>query len=194
MRLLFATTNQGKVEELAGMVGPGVQVCSLRDVPGYPEVVEDGETFEANARKKAEAAYRATGLAALADDSGLCVDALGGRPGVHSNRYAPGTDRDRCVKLLAELEGVPDERRTAAFVCALALRLPDGRMVVEHGRCEGRIGHGMRGTNGFGYDPLFVLASGATMAELTREEKAAISHRGRAFERMRPHLAALGRD
>lgn len=194
MKLLFATGNPAKVEELAGMVESGVQVCSLREVPGYPEVVEDGETFEANARKKAEAAMRATGIPALADDSGLCVDALSGRPGVHSNRYAPGSDRDRCEKLLAELEGIPDERRTATFECALALALPDGRVVVEHGRCHGRIGHQMRGTQGFGYDPLFLLASGYTMAELSREEKAAISHRGQAFSRMRPHLAALGRE
>lgn len=192
-RLLFATRNAGKVRELEALVGGAVKVASLKEYPELSEVEEDQDTFEGNARKKALAAAAATGLPALADDSGLCVEALGGRPGVYSARYAPGTDRDRCEKLLEELRQVPDERRGAAFVCALCLAFPDGRTVVERGRCEGRIGHRPRGEGGFGYDPVFVVgALGRTMAELAPEEKSAISHRGVAFARMRPHLVKLG--
>jgi XTP/dITP diphosphohydrolase len=120
------------------------------------------------------------------------VDALGGQPGIHSARYAEGSDQARYQKLLGELSGVPDDKRTAAFVCALCLALPGGgRAVIEVGRCEGRIGHEPRGSNGFGYDPVFVLPQGKTMAELTAEEKAGLSHRGVAFRKMLPHLLAL---
>lgn len=190
-RLLFATTNKGKLAELRHLLGEGAQVLSLADFPGISEPVEDGETFEENARKKALAYAKATGVWALADDSGLCVDALGGRPGVHSARYAPGDDRARYTRLLKELEGVPDERRGAAFKCALCLASPSGETVVEEGECRGRIGHGPKGEHGFGYDPVFVLPElERTIAELTKEEKAGISHRGKAFERMRPHLLA----
>lgn len=191
-QLLFATRNEGKVRELQELVGNALEVASLRQYPELPEVEEDADTFEGNARKKALAAAKAAGLPSLADDSGLCVEALGGRPGVYSARYAEGTDRERYRKLLAELDGVPDERRGAAFVCALCLAFPDGRTVVEHGRCEGRIGREPRGEGGFGYDPIFLVeATGKTMAELAPGEKSKISHRGRAFERMRPHLLAL---
>ncbi|MFL5354635.1 RdgB/HAM1 family non-canonical purine NTP pyrophosphatase [Archangium sp.] len=191
-RLLFATTNQGKLRELRGLVGDTVEVVSLADLPPVPEPVEDGATFEENAEKKARAYAEATGLPALADDSGLCVDALGGRPGVHSARYAEGSDSARYQKLLGELSGVPDEKRTAAFACALCLVMPGkGRAVIEVGRCEGRIGHAPRGSHGFGYDPVFELPGGKTMAELTSEEKAGLSHRGVAFRKMRPHLLAL---
>jgi XTP/dITP diphosphohydrolase len=191
VKLVFATRNAGKVRELQELVGGAVEVASLREHPEAPEVEEDAETFEGNARKKALAAAVATGLPALADDSGLCVDALGGRPGVRSSRYVAGTDRDRYLALLEELRDVPDERRGAAFVCALCLAFPDGRTVVEHGRCEGRIGRAPRGEGGFGYDPVFVLRDGRTMAELEPGEKSAISHRGAAFARMKPHLAVL---
>ncbi|MGZ3460951.1 MAG: RdgB/HAM1 family non-canonical purine NTP pyrophosphatase [Archangium sp.] len=191
-RLLFATTNAGKLRELRGLVGDAVEVLALSDLPPVPEPVEDGDTFEQNAEIKARAYADATGLPALADDSGLCVDALGGRPGVHSARYAEGSDQARYEKLLGELSGVPDEARTAAFVCALCLALPGrGRSLVEVGRCEGRIGHEPRGSHGFGYDPVFVLPGGKTLAELTSEEKAGLSHRGVAFRKMRPHLLAL---
>jgi XTP/dITP diphosphohydrolase len=191
-RLLFATTNPGKVKELRGLVGDAVEVVSLKELPPVPEPVEDGETFEANAEKKARAYAQATGLPSLADDSGLCVDALGGRPGVHSARYAPGDDRARYEKLLAELSGVPEERRTASFRCALCLALPDGGVRIEVGRCEGRILNGPRGSHGFGYDPVFFIpALGKTMAELTSEEKAGVSHRGEAFRKMRPALLGL---
>jgi len=191
-RLLFATTNAGKLKELRGLMGDAVEVVSLKDLPPVPEPVEDGETFEANAEKKARAYAEATGLPSLADDSGLCVDALGGRPGVHSARYAPGDDRARYEKLLGELSGVPEERRTASFRCALCLALPGGKSHVEVGRCEGRILNGPKGAHGFGYDPVFFIpALGKTMAELTSEEKAGVSHRGEAFRKMRPVLLAL---
>jgi XTP/dITP diphosphohydrolase len=191
-RLLFATTNAGKLKELRGLMGDAVEVVSLKDLPPVPEPVEDGETFEANAEKKARAYAQATGLPSLADDSGLCVDALGGRPGVHSARYAPGDDRARYEKLLGELSGVPEERRTASFRCALCLALPGGKSYIEVGRCEGRILNGPKGAHGFGYDPVFFIpALGKTMAELTSEEKAGVSHRGEAFRKMRPVLLAL---
>ncbi|WP_434381772.1 RdgB/HAM1 family non-canonical purine NTP pyrophosphatase [Melittangium boletus] len=190
-RLLFATTNVGKLRELRGLMGDAVEVVSLRDLPPIPEPVEDGATFEDNALLKARAYAEATGLPALADDSGLCVDALDGRPGVLSARYAEGDDRARYEKLLTELASVPDAARTAAFVCALCLVLPgDASPTIELGRCEGRIGHAPRGTHGFGYDPVFVLPDGRALAELTSEQKASLSHRGVAFQKMRPHLLA----
>jgi XTP/dITP diphosphohydrolase len=191
-RLLFATTNAGKLKELRGLVGEAVEVVSLKELPPIPEPVEDGATFEANAEKKARAYAEASGLPTLADDSGLCVDALGGRPGVYSARYAPGDDRARYQKLLGELEGVPEERRTASFQCALCLAIPRGAAHIEVGRCEGRILMGPRGEHGFGYDPVFFIPRlGKTMAELTSEEKAGVSHRGEAFRRIRPVLLGL---
>jgi XTP/dITP diphosphohydrolase len=191
-RLLFATTNPGKVKELRGLVGDAVEVVSLQDLPPIPEPVEDGETFEANAEKKARAYAEASGLPALADDSGLCVDALGGRPGVHSARYAEGDDRARYQKLLGELEGLPEAQRSASFRCALCLAFPGGGVRIEVGRCEGRILTAPRGAHGFGYDPVFFLtALGKGLAELTSEEKAGVSHRGQAFRKMRPALLGL---
>lgn len=191
-RLLFATSNAGKLAELRGLLGGGVEVLSSTDFPGIPSPVEDGDTFEQNACKKARAYAIATGVAALADDSGLCVEALGGRPGVHSARYAEGEDRARVDKLLGELAGVPPGRRGAAFRCALCLALPTGETFVEVGECRGEIALGPRGEHGFGYDPVFLLPElGQTMAELSREQKSRLSHRGRAFERMRPRLLEL---
>jgi len=195
VKLLFATHNLGKLRELRELVGSLFEVVSLGEMAEQPEVREDDPTFEGNARKKALAYARATGLPSLADDSGLCVDALGGRPGVHSARYAPGTDADRVAKLLEEMRGVPNSQRGAEFRCALCLARPDGQYVMELGRCAGRIGTTPHGQNGFGYDPIFVLpAQGKTMAELTSEEKSRVSHRGEAFRRMRPHLVALAED
>jgi len=187
--LVFATTNPGKLKELRALVGDSVRVLSAADVPNAPEVEEDAPTFEGNARKKALEWARATGEWALADDSGLCVDALDGRPGVRSARYAP-TEAERNQRLLGELASVPAERRTARFVCALCLAAPDGTTEVAEGTCEGRIGDAPRGTNGFGYDPCFVLPDGRTMAELTRDEKSALSHRGAAFRALLPRLKA----
>src|SRR5262249_17885205 len=136
--LLFATHNLGKVRELQALL-PKIQILSLRDWPQLAEVEEDGATLEANAEKKARAALDATGVAALADDSGLFVDVLGGRPGVHSARYRPGSDADRVNALLEEMAGVPVDQRGAAFRCALYLALPEGSGVVEVGECRGRI-------------------------------------------------------
>ncbi|NOK23161.1 RdgB/HAM1 family non-canonical purine NTP pyrophosphatase [Corallococcus carmarthensis] len=194
-KLLFATGNAGKLRELRALVGDAVEVVSLKDLPPVPEPVEDGATFEANAVKKAREYSEATGLPALADDSGLCVDALDGRPGVLSARYAPGDDRARYEKLLAELSGVPDEKRTASFRCALALVTgkKGDEPRVEVGRCEGVILRAPKGTNGFGYDPVFQVdgEGGRSMAELAPEEKSRVSHRARAFQLMRRHLLAL---
>ncbi len=192
MKLLFATRNKGKVAELRALVGDLVEIVSLDDVPGIPEVEEDGATFAENAQKKAVASAAASGLPSLADDSGLCVDALDGRPGVLSARYAQGGDRDRYLKLLRDLDGVPPEQRGAAFHCVLCLAFPDGRTAFAEGECRGRIAGAPKGEGGFGYDPVFEIEPGGrTMAQLTREEKSAISHRGRAFEALRPRLEAL---
>ncbi|NPD29052.1 RdgB/HAM1 family non-canonical purine NTP pyrophosphatase [Corallococcus exiguus] len=193
-RLLFATGNAGKLRELRALVGDSVEVVSLKDLPPVPEPVEDGATFEENAVKKAREYSEATGLPALADDSGLCVDALDGQPGVLSARYAPGDDKARYEKLLTELADVPDEKRTASFRCALALVTGKGDEArVEVGRCEGVILRAPKGTNGFGYDPVFQVEGegGRSMAELAPEEKSRVSHRARAFQLMRRHLLAL---
>ncbi|NNB87080.1 RdgB/HAM1 family non-canonical purine NTP pyrophosphatase [Corallococcus exiguus] len=193
-KLLFATGNAGKLRELRALVGDAVEVVSLQDLPPVPEPVEDGATFEENAVKKAREYSEATGLPALADDSGLCVDALDGQPGVLSARYAPGDDKARYEKLLTELADVPDEKRTASFRCALALVTGKGDEArVEVGRCEGVILRAPKGTNGFGYDPVFQVEGegGRSMAELAPEEKSRVSHRARAFQLMRRHLLAL---
>ena len=191
MRLVFATRNAGKVRELEALA-TGLEVVSLAAFPELPEVEETEDTLEGNARLKALAVARGTGLWSLADDSGLFVDALGGAPGVHSARYAPGADGVRIRKLLQALEAVPTGGRGAAFRCVLALAAPDGRVVLESGECRGEVLTAPRGTGGFGYDPVLLLPDlGRTMAELSLEEKGRISHRARAFTRMRPHLRAL---
>ncbi len=191
-RLFFATGNGGKLKELRGLVGAELSVVSFDDIPGNANVVEDQPDFAGNARKKAVSNLEATGMPTLADDSGLCVDALGGAPGVLSARYAVGDDLARIQKLLQELADVPEARRGAAFRCALALALPGGSVIIEEGECRGTILKEPRGHGGFGYDPVFFIPElGKTMAELTAEEKSRISHRGDAFRKMRPHLLAL---
>lgn len=193
MRLLFASNNAGKLRELRELVGGALEVVSPSEIGLSLEVEEDEQSFEGNARKKARAFGEASGLAALADDSGLCVDALGGRPGVQSARYAP-SEKERIDRLLGELVGVPRQKRGARFVCSLCLWLPSGRSVCEAGECEGEIALAPSGTGGFGYDPVFyVPALGQTLAEVTSKQKSAISHRGRAFEKMRPWLVALAK-
>jgi XTP/dITP diphosphohydrolase len=168
----------------------GVEVLSAAEAASGLEVEEDRDTFHGNAEKKAIAFMKATGLPSLADDSGLCVDALGGRPGVYSARYAP-TDPERIAKLLSELRDVTDRR--ARFVCALCLARPDGALETAEGTCEGEIVHAPRGAHGFGYDPIFLIPSlGKTLAELTRPEKAGLSHRGKAMRAMAPNLALRG--
>lgn len=186
-RLFFASGNPGKAKELRALL-PGVEVLTLAEQPlDMPE--ETGSTFEANAMLKAEAASAALGIPALADDSGLAVDALGGRPGVRSARYAPGSDADRYRKLLSEMEGQAD--RNARFVCALALAVPGAATETVRGTCEGRIGTEASGHEGFGYDPVFYLEDGRSMAQLSKPEKNAISHRGEALRAMLPRLEAL---
>lgn len=195
--LMLATGNAGKVAELRALLNlhldmSRVMLLTPNDWPSeLPEVVEDGESFVDNALLKARAFSGATGLAVLADDSGLCVDALDGRPGLHSARWAgpEAIDADRNLRLLAEMTGLPAGERTAHFFCAVALVLPNREAVSAVGRCEGRILEAPRGTDGFGYDPLFYLPTvGRTMAELTADEKNRLSHRANAISGLAPHL------
>ncbi len=198
-RVVLATRNAKKLGELARILGPDVQVLGLADLPAFPELPETGATFEDNALDKARQAAAETGEIALADDSGLAVDALNGMPGVLSARWSGrhGDDPANTALLLGQLADVPDERRGAAFVCALALAVPDGRTEVMRGEWRGRIGREARGTNGFGYDPVFVPAEsdeagdGRSSAELSPAEKDALSHRGRAIVLMLPVLREL---
>ena len=191
MRLLLATRNAGKLRELRSRVH-GLEVLSLDDVAPIPEVEETEDTLESNARLKALAGARETGLWTVADDSGLFVDALGGAPGVRSARYAPGSDADRVHALLRAMEGVPDGQRGAAFRCVLVLASPGGEVRTVEGECRGSILRAPRGTAGFGYDPVFLVPElGRTMAELSLEEKGRVSHRARALDALGPLLRDL---
>ena len=182
--LVVATRNPGKASEIRQMLGENFQVKTLADYPDMPDVIEDGETFEANASKKALEIALKLNVPVLADDSGLEVDALGGRPGVHSARYG-GADLPHTEKvklLLNELLGVPDAQRTARFVCVMAYATPDGKVETRRATIEGRINHEPLGNNGFGYDPIFYLPEkNCTTAQLPAEEKNKISHRGKAL-------------
>lgn len=195
--LVVATRNPGKLREIRHLLeGIGIAVCGLEGFPELPEVVEDGETFAANAAKKAETIARLTGRPCLADDSGLTVAALGGEPGVHSARYAgsQGDDAANNARLLRELAGIPDGRRQAAFCCVMALAAPGQPTAFFEGRVVGQILHAPRGQGGFGYDPLFLVDGlGQTMAELALDEKNRISHRGQALRQAVVALTALGR-
>lgn len=195
MKVLLATRNAGKLVELRRMLADGpVEVLGLADVPDFPEAPETGATFAENALAKARDAAAATGLPSVADDSGLAVDALNGMPGVLSARWSGrhGDDVANLELLLGQLGDVPDERRGAAFVCAAALVVPGGPETVVHGEWRGRIVRAPRGTNGFGYDPIFAPdGEERTSAELSAEEKDAASHRGRAMRALLPHLHAL---
>jgi XTP/dITP diphosphohydrolase len=198
-RLLVASRNAKKLDELrrilagAGLDGT-VEVVGMGDVPPFPEAPETGATFEENALAKARDAVAATGLATVADDSGIAVDALNGMPGVLSARWA-GRAKDDAANLRLVLEqtaDVPDERRTARFVCAAALVRPDGSEVVVRGEWPGSLAHEPRGSNGFGYDPIFVPEGDTrTSAQLPPAEKDTVSHRGRALDLLLPHLRAL---
>ena len=195
MELVLATHNKGKVRELAELLaGSGFKVLSLHDYPELPEVEEDGDTFEANAIKKAQQTATATGKLALADDSGLAVDHLNGAPGVHSARFA-GPARDDAEnnrKLLQLLDGVPAAKRTARFCCVVAVATPDGRVKTAQGTCAGVIGTEPVGDSGFGYDPLFYVPEyDQTFGQLDLSIKNKISHRGRAFAAAKDVLAAL---
>jgi XTP/dITP diphosphohydrolase len=192
-RILIATSNPGKIRDFAGAASVhGIEVAPLPNFASLPPVVEDGTTFEANARKKAESYSRhATGELVIADDSGLEVDALGGAPGVHSARYAADEphaaetntdDQANNAKLVREIRRVPPEKRTGRFVCWIAAAREGKTLAVFEGKAEGIIIEQARGSNGFGYDPLFYFpAIEKTFAELTPEEKANYSHRGAAF-------------
>ena len=192
--VVIATNNAHKASEIANALDfEGWEFKTLRQLGIESDPDEDADTFEGNSRIKAVAAHQVSGLAALADDSGLIVDALGGAPGVFSARYAgdPCDDDANNQKLLRELEGVPDQKRTARYACALTFIDEDGSEVCAWGTVEGRIGHELVGTGGFGYDPLFwpdVFGGRCTMAQITQEEKAEVSHRGNALRDLKAKL------
>jgi XTP/dITP diphosphohydrolase len=194
-KLLLATTNPGKLREVqAILAGLPIDLVTLRDFPSVPEAVEDGETFDDNARRKALHYARHTGLWTLADDSGLEVDALGGAPGVYSARYAgvEACDADNNAKLIAALEGVSEAARSARFRCCIAVAIGDRVVATSFGAIEGRIVDQPRGSNGFGYDPHFFVAEhGMTAAEMPPELKNSISHRARALQAVRPRIEQL---
>ncbi len=201
-RVLLASRNVKKLAELQRILGPHVTVLGLGDVPPYDEEPETGATFEENATAKAVQAARESGEISLADDSGLVVDALNGMPGVLSARWSGrhGDDLANTALLLAQIADVPDERRGAAFVCALALAVPGDDVRLRRGEWQGRIVREPKGSNGFGYDPVFVpvesdeAGDGRSSAELIPAEKDALSHRGRALALMLPELTeVLGR-
>ena len=190
--IVLATRNPDKGRELGALLG-GLGICirTLADFPSAPEVVEDGTTCEANAIKKAREIARSTGVPAVADDTGLEVDALGGRPGVYAARYAGehATYEDNCRKLLLELAGVPRSKRTARFLTVAAIAFPSGDVHVTQGSLEGLIAEQPLGDRGFGYDPVFLVPEfNRTLAQLTAEEKNRMSHRAKAFIQMRVWL------
>lgn len=194
-KLLLATRNQGKIVEfrrILDAIAPGeIELVGLDQFPDLHDVDETGSTFQENALLKAREMSEATGLPAIADDSGLCVDALNGDPGIFSARWAGehGNDRANLEKVLDQLKEVPDEKRTGYFICVAALYLPDGRTHCEEGRFLGTILHSPVGENGFGYDPIFQPA-GLTIssAQMSSEEKDAMSHRGKALRAIAPHV------
>jgi XTP/dITP diphosphohydrolase len=200
-KILVATTNPGKMAELSAMLDLDVDWLGLADFPGAPDVAEDGQTFDQNARKKALGYAKATGCWTIADDSGLVVDALDGAPGVKSARFsgepAKGENRtlldyNNMAKVLEFLKDVPTEKRTARFVCGLCLASPKEILIETQGTLEGLIAQSPAGCNGFGYDPIFFVPTlGKTVAQLTAEEKNAISHRGSAIGKLKPLLAGL---
>lgn len=187
VKIVIATRNQGKTSEIKSLLKEfRVDIMSLSDFGPIPEVEEDGLTFDENAYKKAGFAARVLGLPAIADDSGLTVEALGGGPGVHSARYAGenATDEDRCRKLLKEMEG--EKNRKAVFECVISVAVPNGVALTYEAGCEGEITKTLIGSNGFGYDPVFYYPSmGKTFAEMSREEKNRVSHRGKVFRELK---------
>jgi len=195
IEVVIATRNAGKLREIQEILAPlGLKVLSLSDFPEIPEILEDGQTFEENAVKKAAAVASQTRRVAIADDSGLAVDALQGRPGVFSSRYAGenATDADRYRKLLKEMAGVPEGQRGAAFICAVAIASPSGKVEVVKGERRGEIALAPKGSHGFGYDPVFYFPeAGKTMAELEPEAKNRISHRAQALEKLNQVLPSF---
>lgn len=198
MQLIVATKNPGKAREIAAILSDlPLEVLFLQDFPQIPEIVEDGETFQDNARKKAETVLNHTGGIVLADDSGLEVDALGGEPGVYSARYSgeEATDFANNAKLLQQLLGVPPHKRTARFCCVMAIAAPGQETSIVEGYCRGIITGEPRGDGGFGYDPLFLVpAYDKTFAELPPDVKNEISHRSRAMARAKMVLEKFLKD
>lgn len=196
--LVVATKNLGKLREIQDLLSRfQLKILSLQDFPQIPPPLEDGRTFAENAAKKAMEVARKTNRLALADDSGLAVGALQGRPGVFSARYAGenATDEQRCQKLLSEMANIPKERRQAAFVCAMALASPEGKLRIVEAKCHGRITFSPQGKGGFGYDPIFLVPQfSKTMAELNPNVKNRISHRGQALKKVRRFLPAFLRE
>ncbi len=194
-KLLFATGNQGKVNEIRQILGDGYEVYSMKEMNVNVDIVEDGKTFEENAIIKAKAVMEATGEMTLADDSGFEVDCLNREPGIYSARYmGEDTPYDKKnAELIRRCEGVPDSERTARFVCVIACAYPDGTVDTATGIIEGEIAHEPRGEHGFGYDPIFYLPErGCTTAEMLPEEKNKISHRGIAIRKMAEILKKRG--
>ena len=193
-QVVIATKNKGKAKDFEALFQPlGFEVVTMFDVAPDMEIEETGTTFEENAVLKAETLAKELNMIVIADDSGLAVDALDGAPGVYSARYAGDHDDEaNIVKVLEKLAGVPEEKRTARFMCALAIAGPEMDTTTVFGTCEGIILEEKRGTNGFGYDPIFfVPQQGRAMAELTPEEKGAISHRGNAIRNLAQALPTL---
>lgn len=191
-QIIFATGNEGKMREIRKILGDmDVEICSMKEAGIQIDIVEDGQTFEDNAVIKAKAVAARTDAVVLADDSGLEIDYLNKEPGIYSARYM-GEDTPYAVKnqnLIDRLDGVPDEKRTARFVCVIAAVLPDGEVITTQGVIEGRIGYEQKGSNGFGYDPIFYVSEyGCSTAELSEEQKNQISHRGKALEAMKLEL------
>lgn len=193
--VLIATKNPGKAREFEHIFAPrGIAVRTLLDFPEIADVEENGTNFEENATLKAEAVSKQLNKMVIGDDSGLMVDALEGRPGIYSARYAgePKDDQKNTEKVLDELSGVPEEKRTARFYCALAVAIPGKETITVSGTCEGRILEEKRGTNGFGYDPVFFVPDkGVAMAELPADEKNKISHRANALKKLDGMLDAI---
>lgn len=191
-KIIFATGNQDKMREIREILADmDVEVVSMKEAGIHADIVEDGSTFEENAVIKAKTICELTGEITLADDSGLEIDYLNKEPGIYSARYM-GEDTPYSVKnknLIDRLAGVSDEKRTARFVCAIAAAFPDGQVITTQGVIEGRIGYEEKGSNGFGYDPIFYVPEyGCSTAQLTEEQKNRISHRGKALEAMKLEL------
>lgn len=197
-KVIIATKNRGKASEFASLFANyPVELMTLLDIDGAPDIEENGTTFEENAIIKAEGIRKLIDAIVIADDSGLMVDILDGMPGIYSARYAgeEKSDDANIDKLLKELEGVPLEKRTARFFCALAIAIPEQKTITVSGTCEGIILDEKRGNNGFGYDPIFYVPElGRTMAELTQEEKNKISHRTNALKKLVPIIEKLFND
>ncbi len=194
-RIIFATSNEGKMREVRAILEDiGMEILSMKEAGIMVDVVEDGKTFEENAIIKAKAISQETDAIVLADDSGLEIDYLNKEPGIYSARYM-GEDTSYDIKnrnLIDRLNGVPDEKRTARFVCAIAAALPDGMIITTRGTIEGIIGYEIQGENGFGYDPIFYVPEyGCTTAQLSPEQKNEVSHRGKALREMKSKLGEM---